>query len=327
MSNQNILCCNPLHFTSQIWEESSSFFSLILLCIIEGKKKIPSHPPLSLFFSKVNKSSSQSPSHTSCAPWTHCSMPTSFLHVKPRTGHDTAGAASQELGRREKLLLLDHWQHLLIQPWMCLAFIIRRTHCWLRFNLLTTRTSQTFSAEQFSSQWVPACTDGVILSHVQVSAFAFVGLHRVSVCHFVQPVDMVLGGSPPLQHVTLSSTVVPSMDFLWAHSILSAWLLMKMWNNISPSYQPPADLQTSHHCPSSITVQADFHPPCSLCIQSLLLQFTNKPAMGGCMESLAEFEVSPFVLSSQCFRVPCVTSATAIPPQIWYGGGREWLDT
>lgn len=136
---------------------------------------------------------------------------------------------------------------------------------------------------------------------MQVSAFAFVGLHRVSGCHVVQPVDTVLSGSPLLQHVTHSSSLVPSMDFLWAHSILSAWLLMKMWNSISPSNQSPVDLQTSHHCPSSITVQAHFHPPPSQYIQSLLLQFTNKPAIGGCMENLAEFKVSLFVFLSWWF--------------------------
>jgi len=147
-----------------------------------------------------------------------------------------------------------------------------------------------------SSESQPVLRHGVTLSHVHISAFPFAGLHQV----FLQPVDMVLSGSPPFWHVTHCSSLVPSMDFLWGHSILSVWLLMRKWNNISPGNKPPANLQSSYHCPSSVTVRADFHPLSSLHIQSFLLHFTNKPAMRGCMESLSEFKVSPFAVSSQC---------------------------
>lgn len=161
-------------------------------------------------------------------------MPTFFLCGKHVTGHSSAGAASQGRCGREESLPLAHWQDsCLYSPWMCLDFIITRTHCWLRFNLppghLRLFLQSCFAARE--SQ--PVLMHGVTLSHAQV--FTFVGLHLVSVCHFLQ--FMVLSVSLPLQHVTHCSSLVPSMDFLWAHSILSAWLLVKMWNNISPSNQ------------------------------------------------------------------------------------------
>lgn len=154
MSNQNVLCWNPLHFTAQVWETSSSVFSIILVWVIEDKNDIPFCPPLSLFFSKVNKSSSHGPSHPSCPPWTNYSMPTFFLDGKPVMGHGTAGTASQGLGRREESLLLAH--STLANTALDVSGLHHHKDTLLPQVQLTTRTS---SAEQLSSQWVPACTE------------------------------------------------------------------------------------------------------------------------------------------------------------------------
>jgi len=95
----------------------------------------------------------------------------------------------------------------LMQPRMLLAFFAVRTHCWLMFNLLSTRTSKSHSAELLSSHLASSM-------HWQNLALPFVKHHEIPLCPILQPVQVHLNGSTTTWCIVLCSNSSPSLYHL-----------------------------------------------------------------------------------------------------------------
>lgn len=97
----------------------------------------------------------QSPNHlcvplldSPVCPWLCC---TGVL----RTGHSTPGVASLVVHRSKGSPLWPAGDFLM-QPRVPFAFFAARVHCWIVFNLVSTRILRSFSAELFSSWAAPS---------------------------------------------------------------------------------------------------------------------------------------------------------------------------
>ena len=103
-----------------------------------------------------------------------------------------------------------------------------RAHCWLVFNLVSTRMPRSFCKAAFQlvgPQHV--LVHGVILLQVQNSAFHFAELHKVPVGPFLQPVHVPLKE----QHSHLVYQLLPAVlcaSSLRVHSVPSARSIIKM---------------------------------------------------------------------------------------------------
>lgn len=75
---------------------------------------------------------------------------------------------------------------LLTQPKMILVLSATRTHCWLIFNLISTRTPSSFSADLYSSHLAPqpALVHEVVPIHVKDLAFPLTNFMRFLLVQF-----------------------------------------------------------------------------------------------------------------------------------------------
>lgn len=103
-----------------------------------------------------------------------------------------------------------------------LVFIARRTHCWLRFNLVSSRASSPLSAKLLQlGNPQHTLVRGVVLPQVQDLAFPLVEFHEVLVRPFLQPVKIPQPatytehwGLEESQQNTLASTLGSVYDML-----------------------------------------------------------------------------------------------------------------
>lgn len=89
---------------------------------------------------------------------------------------------------------------LLMLPRMSVAFCAARAHCWLMFNLLSTRTSRSLSAKlaSWSPAWIVAWAYSFPDARLRIS---FCLTHEVVVSPFLQHVKIPLNSSLTLQHI------------------------------------------------------------------------------------------------------------------------------
>lgn len=98
----------------------------------------------------------------------------------------------RNLGNWERMTSLDRLVMLFLEQPRMLLVLTARDHSWLIFNLFT-RNIRFFSAMLFFSWSPPACAGAVPPPGLHL-AFAFVGLHEVSVGPFLQPIPVPLKG-------------------------------------------------------------------------------------------------------------------------------------
>lgn len=90
----------------------------------------------------------------------------------------------------------------LMQPRTWLAFFIVKAHLWLMFNLFSTRTPKSHSADLLSSHLAPSMC-------WQDLALLFVEHHDIPFCPVRQPVQVHLNGSKTSWHTVLGSNSSP----------------------------------------------------------------------------------------------------------------------
>jgi len=83
-----------------------------------------------------------------------------YVHVSPVLGsHSTPPMASPVLSQKRRITPIDLLVTLfLMQPRKPLAAFEAQAHCWLMFNLVSTRTPGPFLQSYFPAGWPPVCS-------------------------------------------------------------------------------------------------------------------------------------------------------------------------
>lgn len=94
----------------------------------------------------------------------------------------------------------------LMQSRVSLAFVTERTHCWLVFTSVSTRTPGTFPANLLSRRVPPVCVGAwVVPLQIQDIGPTLADLYQVPGCPFVLPALVPLDGSMTLWPISHSS--------------------------------------------------------------------------------------------------------------------------
>lgn len=144
----------------------------------------------------------------------------------------------------------------------------------------------------------PQCVlvDGVIPPQVQDFTFSLVELHRITLCPFLQPVEVPLNGS-----VAISSISHSSQYHVWlcVVSALSSRFFMKVklyWPQYQPlgcttSDWPPVGLHASDDNLLGPAVQLTFSSSHCPLIQPVLHQLVCEDVMGDSVNSFSKVEI------------------------------------
>ena len=153
--------------------------------------------PLSLLFPRLNGPGFPSlSSQERCsspliilAPlsWTPSSISTSFSHWGAQNWAQWSRCGLTSAEQRVRILSLDLLAILCpMQPMLSLTFFAAWAHCWLMFNLVSTRTPTLFLPSCFSVGWPPACISTWIVSpEVQDFELPLDELHEVKLQTFL----------------------------------------------------------------------------------------------------------------------------------------------
>lgn len=164
-----------------------------------------------------------------------CYVHVSLVMRSPELDNSTPGVASPMLSRGEGSPPSASWLYMLIQPKIPLTFFLTRTHCWLRYSMVSTRTSRSSPVKLLSS-WAAPST--YLDAHFPDAGFN-TSSYWTSWDSCQPSLSRSLTVAAQLSGISATiSSILSSANLLRVHSAPSSKWLMKMVNrtrrNIGP---------------------------------------------------------------------------------------------